>query len=43
MKTDISILKMVITLLLLSVAVAEEWRISITAVDTYGIGADHTI
>ena len=34
---------MVITLLLFSVAVAEEWGISITAADTYGIGADHTI
>ena len=34
---------MVITLLLFSVAVAEEWGISITAVDVSGIGADHTI
>ena len=34
---------MVITLLLFSVVVAEEWGISITAADTYGIGADHTI
>ncbi len=34
---------MVITLLLFSVVVAEEWGISITAVDSSGIGADHTI
>ena len=34
---------MVIILLLFSVAVAEEWGISITAADTYSIGADHTI
>ena len=34
---------MVITLLLFSVVVAEEWGISITAVDASGIGADHTI
>ena len=34
---------MVITLLLFSVAVAEEWGISITAVDASGIGANHTI
>jgi hypothetical protein len=43
LKTDLSILKMVITLLLFSVAVAEEWGINITAVDASGIGADHTI
>ncbi len=34
---------MVITLLLFSVAVAEEWGVSLTAVDADGIGAHHTI
>lgn len=34
---------MVITLLLFSVAVAEEWGVSLTAVDASGIGAGHTI
>ena len=34
---------MVNTLLLLSVVVAEEWGISITAIDAQGIGSGHTI